>query len=56
MKRTKPLPTIWRGYEVIDGDLYDLRFKDKRGVVIGLRAKGKARKLPATENGFIQAG
>ena len=55
-KRLDPLPTTWRGYKVIDGDLCDLRFKDKKGVVVGLRAKGKARKLPATENRFIQAG
>ena len=54
-KKDKALPAVWRGHEVIDGDLYDLRFKDKKGVVVGLRAKGKARKLPATENGFIQA-
>ena len=55
-KKGKPLPKLWRGYEVVDGDLFDLRFKDKKGVVVGLRAKGKARKLPATENGFVQAG
>ncbi len=55
-KRGKPLPNSWRGYKVIDGDLYDLRFKDKKGIIVGLRAKGKARKLPATENGFIQEG
>ena len=55
-KKGKPLPALWRGHKVIDGDLYDLRFKDKKGVVVGLRAKGKARKLPATENGFVQKG
>ena len=55
-KRGKPLPAMWRGHKVIDGDLHDLRFKDKKGVIVGLRAKGKARKLPATENGFVQKG
>jgi hypothetical protein len=38
------LPTTWNGYRVIDGDSHDLRFLDPRGVVIGLRAKGLARK------------
>ena len=42
--RTKPLPTKYLGYKVIDGDKHDLRFLDKCGVIVGLRAKGKARK------------
>jgi hypothetical protein len=29
---------------VIDGDLSDLRFLDRTGVVVGVRAKGKAKK------------
>jgi hypothetical protein len=33
-----------RRYDVIDGDMTDLRFLDPRGVVVGLRAKGRARK------------
>lgn len=43
-KRKRPLPETWHGFPVIDGDLSDLRFTDESGVVIGLRAKGKARK------------
>ena len=31
-------------YQVLNGDLTDLRFKDKSGVIIGLLAKGKAKK------------
>jgi len=31
-------------YQVLNGDLTDLRFKDKTGVIIGLIAKGKAKK------------
>jgi len=31
-------------FAVIDGDVSDLRFTDPRGVVVGLRAKGRARK------------
>ena len=38
-KRGKPLPTSYRGYEVIDGDADDLRFLDPTGVIVGLRYK-----------------
>ena len=30
---------------VINGDESDLRFLDPRGVIVGLKAKGKARKV-----------
>lgn len=43
-KRGQPLPKTWQGYRVIDGDVSDLRFTDRRGVVVGLRAKGLAKK------------
>lgn len=58
----KRLPKTWNGYTVIDGDMHDLRFinpdmrykRDKRaGLVIGLRAKGLARKKEAKQNSFI---
>ena len=35
---------------VIDGDATDLRFKDPRGVIVGLRAKGDAKK---DTSGFV---
>lgn len=38
------LPTHWNGFKVIDGDENDLRYMDERGVVVGLKAKGKAKK------------
>jgi hypothetical protein len=38
------LPTHWKGFKVIDGDENDLRYMDERGVVVGLKAKGKAKK------------
>jgi hypothetical protein len=52
-RRHDPLPNIWEGFEVINGDLHDLRFLDAsdRGRVIGLRAKGPARK---DTSGFVQ--
>jgi hypothetical protein len=38
------LPETWRGYPVIDGDEHDARFTDAgAGVIIGLKAKGKAK-------------
>jgi hypothetical protein len=49
----RELPARWEGFEVIDGDLHDLRFLDPAGtvgVVVGLRAKGTAR---ADQSGFV---
>ena len=36
-------PIYFKGREVIDGDNTDLRFLDKQNVIVGLKAKGKAR-------------
>lgn len=44
------LPSKWAGKRVIDGDLHDLRFLDKAGSVVGLRAKGDAK---GEETGFV---
>jgi len=38
------LPPNYLGREVIDGTTHDFRFKDKKNVVVGLLAKGKAKK------------
>jgi hypothetical protein len=39
------LPKKFNGRKVIDGDKHDLRFKERPcGVIIGLRAKGLAKK------------
>jgi hypothetical protein len=38
------LPETWNWIRVIDGTLTDARFSDPRGVVVGLLAKGKARR------------
>lgn len=46
----KKLPAVWRGREVIDADLHDCRFLDRRGVICGLTAKGKAKR---DTSGFV---
>jgi len=40
----KSMPRKHEGVKVISGDDTDLRFLDRQGVVIGLKAKGKARR------------
>jgi len=52
--RGEALPATWHGYPVIDGDENDLRFLDSKKVVVGLRAKGKAKTVET--GGFIQIG
>lgn len=46
----KTLPATFMGRPVINGDLHDLRFLDPSGVVVGLRAKGRAKK---DTSGFV---
>ena len=46
----RTVPDTFLGVSVIDGDATDLRFLDKRGVVVGLKAKGKAKK---DTSGFV---
>ncbi len=45
------LPDSYRGYRVINGDTSDLRFLDDSGVIVGLTAKGKAKK---DTSGFVK--
>ena len=40
----KELPKTFLGFKVIDGDKHDMRFLDEDNVVVGLKAKGKAKK------------
>jgi hypothetical protein len=40
----KNMPQLYSATQVIDGDMHDLRFLDKRNVVVGLTAKGDAKK------------
>lgn len=44
------LPDTFKGFRVIDGDKDDLRFLDPKGVVVGLKAKGKAKQ---DKSGFV---
>jgi len=48
---SKRIPETWQGFPVVSGDETDLRFLDKPGCVIGLYAKGKAKK--DTVSGFV---
>jgi hypothetical protein len=52
-KKKDELPKTWQGFNVFDGDLDDLRFLDPSNVIVGLRAKGKAKKVTATREGFV---
>ena len=40
----KELPETYMGRKVVNGDETDLRFLDEKSVVVGLKAKGKAKK------------
>lgn len=42
--RNDKFPVTYMGMPVVDGDADDLRFLDGRGVVVGLKAKGPAKK------------
>lgn len=56
VKRNHPLPASYtingRELTVIDGDKHDFRPADPRGVIVGLRAKGKAI---GDKSGFVRA-
>jgi len=45
------IPETWLGLEVINGDEHDLRFLDKSGVIVGLKAKGPKAKRDTS--GFV---
>jgi hypothetical protein len=51
LKKTEPLPETYNGRPVFNGDESDLRFLDPRGVIVGLYAKGRAKK---DESGFVK--
>lgn len=47
------VPETYIGRQVIDGDETDLRFLDPKGVIVGLKAKGRAKK---DTTGFVVKG
>jgi hypothetical protein len=47
---SKDLPKMYAGRKVINGDMTDLRFLDKVGVIVGLYAKGKGK---VDSSGFV---
>lgn len=51
IKKGQALPEEYLGLPVFDGDESDLRFLDPRGVIVGLYAKGKAKK---DTTGFVK--
>ena len=51
IKKTLPMPETYLGRPVFNGDDSDLRFLDPKGVVVGLYAKGKAKK---DTSGFVK--
>jgi hypothetical protein len=51
VKKTEALPVEYLGLPVFNGDESDLRFLDPKNVVVGLYAKGKAKK---DESGFVK--
>lgn len=51
LKKTEPMPETYNGRPVFNGDESDLRFLDPKGVIVGLYAKGRAKK---DESGFVK--
>ena len=51
IKKSLPMPEKYMGLDVFNGDESDLRFLDPKGVVVGLYAKGKAKK---DTTGFVK--
>lgn len=51
VKKTAPLPLSYLGLPVFNGDESDLRFLDPTGVIVGLYAKGPAKK---DTSGFVK--
>jgi len=45
------LPATYKGFKVVDGDVSDLVMLNNNGVILGLKAKGKAARLDTS--GFV---
>ena len=46
----KKIQKTYKGFNVVNGDLHDLRFLDPRNSIVGLKAKGKAK---TDTSGFV---
>ena len=58
VKKVENLPSVYNGYEVINGDETDLRYKDSKNVIVGLKyklltGKGSKGKNDYSDNEFI---
>jgi hypothetical protein len=51
LKKTQEMPASFMGLPVFNGDESDLRFLDPKGVIVGLYAKGRAKK---DTSGFVK--
>jgi hypothetical protein len=51
IKKTVPMPELYLNRVVWNGDESDLRFLDPKNVIVGLYAKGKAKK---DTSGFVK--
>lgn len=49
----KILPKKFMGFNVIDGDVSDIRYKDDKGVIVGLKFKKVRNKVDTSNNAFI---
>lgn len=56
IKKNEDMPTsfdiLGRSFPMLDGDMDDLRFTDPKGVIVGLRPKGKAKN---DKSGFVRS-
>ena len=46
----RELPSTYRGFKVVDGDITDVEMMKYNGVILGLKAKGDAKK---DKTGFV---
>lgn len=51
LKKSQPMPETFNGRRVFNGDDSDLRFLDPKNVIVGLYAKGRAKK---DTSGFVK--
>jgi len=50
----KNVPEVWKGHKVVNGEKYDMRYKDDTAVIIGLKYKRVRNKLTSNVKFVIQ--